>query len=236
MATLTSQTNGASIPDVPHINLKWPERYISVITGAKIAFSGLAQMFSSPVASIVKLGTGGYLLNRGLTGHCELYEKVGKKDIEPVSISISTSVNISKPRMEVYNFWRKLDNLPLFMTHLKSVEILDEGHSRWTLRLPVDIGALSWEAEITYDEPGEIIAWESVEGANLHTTGRVRFIDTPEPDTTLIHVLITYQPPVGLIGATLAHLVNPLFKKMVEDDIQNFKRYMDLSNALPVAS
>lgn len=226
----------ASMADAPHINLKWPERYFSVITGVKIAFSGLKQMFSSPVASIVKLGTGGYLLNRGLTGHCELYEKVGKTNTNPVSITIRTSVSIDKPRTEVYDFWRRLDNLPLFMNHLKSVELLDNDQSRWSLKLPADIGALSWDAEITYDEPGKIITWESIKDANLYTTGRIRFMDTPTPDTTLIHVVITYQPPAGLIGATLAHLVNPMFKKMIEDDIQNFKRYMDLSNALPIAS
>lgn len=232
MATLSPTVDGHQMADTQHINLKWPERYVSVISGVKLGFSGLMQLFSSPIASIVKLGTGGYLLNRGLTGHCDLYEKMGKTDTEPFNISIRTSVTVDKPRMEVYDFWRKLDNLPLFMTHLKSVEQLDNGNTRWALKLPIDIGALSWDAQVTYDEPGEIISWQSVNGANLHTTGRVRFMDTPEAGTTLIHVAITYQPPAGLIGAALAHLVNPLFKKMVEDDVQNFKRYMDLSGII----
>ncbi|QKJ29981.1 SRPBCC family protein [Mucilaginibacter mali] len=236
MATLTASISGHSMADTAHINLKWPERYVSVIAGVKMGFSGLVHIFSSPVTSLFKLGTSGYLLSRGLTGHCELYEKVGKTSTEPVSIAIRTSVTIDKPREELYTFWRRLENLPLFMNHLKSVEMLDNGSSRWSLKLPVDIAALSWDAEITHDEPGELIAWSSVPGANLQTTGKVRFIDTPEPGVTLIHVVIMYHPPAGLIGATLAHLINPMFKKMVEDDIQNFKRYMDLSNSLPIAS
>lgn len=236
MATLTAPVAGHLMADTAPINLKWPERYVSVIAGVKMGFSGLVHIFSSPITSLFKLGTGGYLVSRGLTGHCELYEKVGKTTTEPVNIAIRTSVLIDKPRAEVYNFWRKLDNLPLFMSHLKSVEMLENGISRWSLKLPVDIAALSWDAEITHDEPDELIAWSSVPGANLQTTGKVRFIDTPEPGVTLVHVVIMYHPPVGLIGAALAHLINPMFKNMVEEDILNFKRYMDLSNSLPMAS
>ena len=230
MATITQHINGRSLSH--QINLKWPERYISVITGVKVGLSGLKHMFSSPFTSILKIGTGGYLLNRGITGHCELYEQVGKTDTEPVKVAIRASVLVGKPRMEVYEFWRKLDNLPLFMSHLKSVEVLDNLTSRWSLKLPADIASLSWNAEITYDDPGEVIAWESLPGSNIHATGKVRFVDTPEPDTTLVHVTITYEPPVGVLGAWIAHLVNPLFQKMVQDDVENFKRYMDMSEII----
>jgi uncharacterized membrane protein len=155
---------------------------------------------------------------------------VGKTDQQPVEVTIHTSVQVDKPKNEVYQFWRKLDNLPLFMEHLKSVELLENGQSKWTLRLPADIAAISWEAEIVYDEPGDMISWQSLPGAMIQNTGKIRFMDTPEPDTTLIHVAITYQPPAGLLGAGVAYLVNPLFEKMVIDDVQNFKRYMDVGN------
>ncbi|MES2274809.1 MAG: SRPBCC family protein [Bacteroidota bacterium] len=232
MATLTQYIDGHSLANQHQINLKWAERYLSVISGVKVGLSGFKHLFSSPVTSLIKIGTGGYLLNRGITGHCGLYEKVGKTNTEPVKVAIRTSVMVGKPRMEVYDFWRKLDNLPLFMTHLKSVELLDNNQSRWALKLPADIAAISWDAQIMCDEPGELISWESIPGANLYTTGKVRFMDTPEHDTTLVHVAITYQPPAGVIGAWVAHLINPLFQKMVTDDVQNFKRYMDLSNII----
>jgi uncharacterized membrane protein len=232
MATITQHIDSRSLSDQHHINLKWPERYISVITGVKVGLSGLKHIFSSPFTSILKIGTGGYLLNRGITGHCELYEQMGKTGTEPAQVAIRISVVVGKPRMEVYEFWRKLDNLPLFMNHLNSVEVLDNEKSRWSLKLPADIASLSWDAAITYDEPGELIAWESLPGSNLYTTGKIRFVDTPEPGVTLVHIAITYQPPAGVIGAWIAHLVNPLFQKMVQDDVENFKRYMDVSEVL----
>jgi uncharacterized membrane protein len=232
MEVLIQNMDSDTLPNNNHINLKWPERYVSVISGVKVGLSRFRHLFSRPFTSILKIGAGGYLLNRGITGHCELYEKVGRITTDPVQVFIRTSVLVGKPKLEVYEFWRKLDNLPLFMSHLKSVELLDYDRSRWSLKLPADIAAISWDAEITHDEPGDLIAWESLPGANLYTSGKVRFVDTPEPDTTLLHVAITYQPPAGVIGAGIAHVLNPLFQKMVADDVQNFKRYMDLSNVI----
>jgi uncharacterized membrane protein len=215
------------------INLKWPERYLSVITGVKVGLSGIKHLFSNPFSSIIKKGAGGYLLNRGITGHCELYDIAGKTSTQPMNATISTSVSVNSPRMEVYDFWRKLDNLPLFMNHLKSVELMDENQSHWTLKLPVDIAEVSWDAEIIYDEPGNMIAWKSVPGSMIINSGKVRFIDTSDHET-LIHVSITYQPPAGGVGAGIAHLLNPLFRKLVKDDILNFKHYMEVGHVADI--
>ena len=77
MATTTLQRiNGykpVSVSD--SINLTWPERYVSIAAGVKLSLSGIKHLFKSPFASILKLGAGGYLLNRGVTGHCELYSQ-----------------------------------------------------------------------------------------------------------------------------------------------------------------
>jgi uncharacterized membrane protein len=48
----------------------------------------------------------------------------------------------------------------------------------------------------------------------------------------LIDVVITYQPPAGGVGASIAHVLNPLFKNIVDTDVRNFKQYMDLENSL----
>lgn len=211
------------------INLKWPERYLSVITGVKVGLSGIKHLFSNPFTSIIKISAGGYLLNRGITGHCELYDIAGKTSTEPINATISTSVSVNSPRMEVYDFWRKLDNLPLFMNHLKSVELMEDNLSHWTLKLPGDIADIGWDAAIVFDEPGNMIAWESVPGSMISNNGKVRFIDTSDNET-LIHVSITYQPPAGGVGAGMAHLLNPLFRKLVKEDILNFKRYMEVGH------
>jgi uncharacterized membrane protein len=63
---------------------------------------------------------------------------MGRNSTEPVNVNIRSSFLINKPRQQVYDFWRKLDNLPLFMKHLESVEMIDDTRSHWVLNcLPV---------------------------------------------------------------------------------------------------
>src|SRR4051812_29188502 len=106
-------TTRALIPTNPSataaddINLNWPERYISIAVGVKLTLNGLRHLFGSPLTSMLKLGAGGYLLNRGVSGHCSLYSKIGKNTQEPVNVNIRSSFRIDKPRNEVYDFWRK---------------------------------------------------------------------------------------------------------------------------------
>jgi len=211
------------------INLTWAERYVSVALGTKLAFSGFRNLFKRPFSSILKLGAGGYLLNRGVTGHCELYAQIGRRNTEPINITIKSSFIVNKPRTTVYVFWRQLSNLPLFMNHLESVEVLDDERSRWVLKLPTGVASISWDAEIVHDTPGEVISWSSLPGSIIDNAGKVWFTDA-EDGGTLIDVLITYQPPAGGLGASLANVLNPVFENMVEADVQNFKQYMDLAD------
>jgi uncharacterized membrane protein len=213
-----------------NINLNWPERYVSMAAGVKLSLSGFRHLFSSPFTSILKLGAAGYLFNRGVTGHCELYSQMGKTSTDPVNISIKSSFTVNKPREEVYAFWRKLDNLPLFMQHLESVSVIDDTKSHWVMKLPTGAANISWDAEIVVDVPGELIGWSSLPGSIIDNAGKVRFRDSFHDNGTLVDVLISYQPPAGGLGVSLAQVLNPVFKKMVDDDVQNFKQYMDIAD------
>ncbi len=212
------------------INLEWPERYLSIALGVKLASSGFRHLFKHPFSSLLKLGAGSYLLSRGLTGHCDLYAQMGKETVEPVNVCIRSSFTVNKPRVEVYNFWRKLDNLPLFMNHLESVEVLDGRRSHWVLKLPANVASVSWDAEIVHDVPGELIGWSSLPGSTIDNAGRVRFRESLHDNGTLVDVVISYQPPAGGVGVGLAHVLNPVFKNMVDRDVHNLKQYMDMGD------
>jgi uncharacterized membrane protein len=213
-----------------NINLSQAERIISVASGVKLALSGFKGIFKSPFSSIIKLGAGGYLLNRGLTGHCELYTRMGRNSTEPVNVNIRSSFIINKPRQQVYEFWRKLDNLPLFMKHLESVEVIDDIRSHWVLKLPTGVAKISWDAEIVRDEPGYSIGWSSLPNSMIDNAGKVRFQDSLEGDGTLVDIVISYRPPAGGFGGGIAHVLNPVFKNMVDNDVRNFKQYMDIED------
>ncbi|MBL4675099.1 MAG: DUF2892 domain-containing protein [Mucilaginibacter sp.] len=214
------------------INLSTAERTVSIAGGVKLALSGFKGLFKSPFSSIIKLGAGGYLLTRGITGHCELYSAMGRNSVEPVNVNIRSSYLVNKPRQEVYEFWRKLDNLPLFMKHLESVEVVSDTLSHWNLKLPIGSAHVSWDAEIVQDEPGYVIGWSSLPDSLIDNAGKVTFQDSPDGEGTLIEVVISYQPPAGGFGGGIAHILNPVFKGLVDSDVRNFKQYMDIDGGI----
>jgi len=134
-------------------------------------------------------------------------------------------VIVSKPRSEVYAFWRRLENWPLFMRHLENVDELDSKTSAWRLKLP-GMGEVRWEVRIVKEEKDVELSWHSVADAPIESTAKINFSDTPG-NATRVDVMLSYRAPHGAIGERLSRLLTPAFKERVEQDIQNFKRYFE---------
>ena len=141
-------------------------------------------------------------------------------------MNVRTQLVVSKPRAEVYAFWRRLENLPLFMTHLEHVDELDAWTSAWRLKLPGGAGDIRWEARMVKDEKDTEISWHSVEGAAIRNTGKINFADTPGKGTR-IDVMMAYGIPPGPIGDRLAPLLTPAFRQRVQEDIHRYKDYLE---------
>ncbi|MGP4004296.1 SRPBCC family protein [Streptomyces sp. 8N706] len=136
---------------------------------------------------------------------------------------VKASITINRPRAEVYAFWRDLENLPRFMTHLKSVHTDGDGHMHWEAKAPVR--SVEWDAEIVEDRPGELIAWRSLKGpANSGTVG---FSDAPGGRGTEVHVHAVYEPPAGRTGESVARLFGENPEQQVRDDLRRFKQVME---------
>ena len=115
------------------------------------------------------------------------------------------------------------------MRHLKKVQVLDETTSEWTAsipRLPGKLGTVSWKSEIVKDDPGALLSWKSLPGSAIENAGKVSFNDAGKFGTE-VHVVISYHAPLGLVGEKAGKLLNPLFEKMVREDIRNFKRFIE---------
>ncbi len=202
-------------------NVSSLERILMVTSGAYLLYKGTAKD-----KSITEIGTGGAMLLRGLTGYCPVYDVVDHlKNDKASNVNIRISTLINKPISEVYNFWRDLENLPKFMTHLESVEPINYTTSKWTAKGPAGIGKISWKAEIVKDEKERIISWNSLPDSSIKNAGKVIF--KPIGKTTEIDVTISYHAPLGVAGESAAKLLNPYFEKLVEADIRNFKSYLE---------
>lgn len=217
----TNSSTGAKLST----NVGKLERIGSILAGTALIFKGIKNnnKYRIPISI-----AGGYLLYRGATGHCDLYSVAGKHKLPDTvkNINILTVVHVNKPRQEVYDFWRKLSNLPLFMKHLESVEVIDDVRSHWKAKMPANVVKLEWDAEIVKEINGELLGWNSMAGASIHNAGKVEFKDGTDGGTEL-KVLITYRAPFGDVGEGIASLFNPMFEKMIQDDVKNFKRYIE---------
>jgi uncharacterized membrane protein len=210
------------------VNVGQGERIASAAIGAWMLSSSLNNLTRHPINSLVKLAIGGVLLYRGVSGHCPVYSSMGKtKGVSSTpAINIRTSLIVNKPKNEVYAFWRKLENLPLFMKHLASVTEIDSKHSHWEAVIPGNIGRIKWNAEIVKEEEGYLIGWQSIPNSMINNAGKVTFHDAPGGGTEL-EVVISYHPPAGEIGSGLAKALNPVFEKLIRKDVMNFKEYIE---------
>ena len=213
-ATDAATTAGA-YPRGGHRNVADSERVASVIAGSLLAGVGLSR---GNLLGLLAAGIGGGLLVRGASGRCPMYQALGidtahvqgedaDHAVAERGIHVEQAYLVGRPAAELYAFWRDFTNLPTFMRHLERVEIVDERHSRWTAKAPrVAGGSVTWEAEITRDEPGALIAWHSLPGSQVVTVGEVRFAPALGDRGTEVRVSMDYIPPAGRLGHWVATL------------------------------
>lgn len=151
-----------------------------------------------------------------------------RKQVTPNDRRIRTEqhVTIARPPEELYTQWRKLENLPQIMSHLEAVTVLDEKRSSWTAKAPLG-RSVSWEAEITQDVPGELIAWRSLEGADVKNAGSVTFTKLTHGRGTDLKVVLAYEPPAGKLGAAVAKLFGEEPEMQLREDLRRFKQRME---------
>jgi uncharacterized membrane protein len=142
-------------------------------------------------------------------------------------LHVERTVTIQRSPDEVYRAWRDLESFPrLLPGYLVSVTPAGDGRTRWVVAGPGGLRG-SWEAELTADEPGRLIAWRSVPGATVDIGGSVRFEPAPGGRGTEIKVILTYAPPGGKLGAAAAALGSRGGDRLVREALRRFKRLLE---------
>ncbi|MFI7607733.1 SRPBCC family protein [Micromonospora sp. NPDC049366] len=141
-------------------------------------------------------------------------------------IRVDLAVTVNRSPAEAYRFWRDVENLPRFMSHLESVRAEDLRRSRWTARGPAG-RRIEWDAEIVDDQPNRSIAWRSLPGTRVANAGRVRFVPAPGDRGTEVRVQLGYAPPAGALGRAVAKLFGEEPEQQVRDDLRRFKQVLE---------
>jgi len=139
-------------------------------------------------------------------------------------IQVRKAITINRPPEELYRFWRDFQNLPRFMKNLESVQVLGGDRSHWVASGPGG-SRIEWDAEMTHDQPNDVIAWRSLEGADVDNWGSVRFKRAPRG--TEVHVDISYSPPGGRLGSIAAWFTGKEPGQQVQEDLRRLKQVME---------
>jgi uncharacterized membrane protein len=229
-------------------NVGTAERVASVLDGGVLGAFGLRRKDWAGAALAL---VGGYLVERGATGHCMAYDALGVttarepgrfvKQHGPEAVldastarKVEHTVVIRRPREELYRFWRNLENLPRVMSHLERVRVLSPERSHWTAKAPAG-RAVEWDAVIINEIENELIAWKSVEDADVPNAGSVHFADAPRGRGTEVTVVLEYEPPAGGLGAAVAKLFGEEPDVQVRDDLRRFKQTMESGDGAAAA-
>ena len=150
-------------------------------------------------------------------------------------IHLRESVRLERPVADVYRYWRRLENLPRFMVNLESVTQLDDRRSRWRVRGPLD-SVIAWDAELINEVPDELLAWRSRPGSLVASAGSVRFQPALGELGTRVTVTMEYDPPFGVVGATISRWLGIDPDQQVEGDLHRLKVLMEGGEAPQVGA
>ena len=140
------------------------------------------------------------------------------------AVDIQKSLYIDAPVDQVYAFWSNYENFPLFMSHVREVEDLGTGRSRWSVSGPGGV-PIVWTAVLTQQAPDQVIAWRSESGSMLENAGVIRFLSTGTG--TRVNLRFCYYPPVGGAGKAVAELLGSDPRAKLNEDLGRMKDLLE---------
>jgi uncharacterized membrane protein len=197
----------------------------------------------SPTAQVAASGTGalmilyGMLVRRGLVG--TLFGAAGSALAlrgtinQPMpdiigrghGVTVQKTIVVHRPINEVFDVWSRFDNFPMFMQHVREIDLEIGGpRSRWTVDGPAGT-KVEFEAETTAFVPDYLIAWKTTPNQPIDHEGRVRFEEVA--GGTRVHVQMTYCPPGGIVGHAIAHILGWDPKARMDDDLVRMKALLE---------
>jgi uncharacterized membrane protein len=172
---------------------------------------------------VVKRGIPGALV--GAAGGALAVRAAMNKPMRGATIHVRKSIVVRRPIHDVFDLWSRLDNFPLFMQHVREVEVhVGANRSRWVVDGPAG-RSLEFEAETIDFVPDRTIAWRTLRGQKIEHYGRVRFEEVGEG--TRVSVDMTYRPPGGVFGHAIAHLLGWDPKSRMDEDLVRMKALLE---------
>ena len=146
-------------------------------------------------------------------------------------MELTAATTVTRSPEEAYTLWKDLERLPDFMAHLDEVHVTGPRTSHWQASAPFG-RTVEWDAEITQDVPGQLIAWRSVGDADIDNSGEARFVPAPGGQGTEIRVSLRYELPGGPLGKAAARYFGEEPHQQLDDDLRRFKQVAEIGEVV----
>ena len=215
----------------PRRNLKATERGLSLAFGAVFGTMALRQTGAARIA----MGfLGSLLVTRGVTGASPIKRLVGQRPDEAElakaagwssAALVSRAVTINAPRAEVFARLRDIGAWPQWAFNIERVDVHTDGRLHFVSLDPS--GTVEWDATITDERDGSLLAIASVPGSMVPITTRYEFRDAPGRRGTEVHGIVAYQPPGGSLSRYVAKLTQREPGIQLRRDLKRFKSLIE---------
>jgi len=140
------------------------------------------------------------------------------------TVRIRESFTVLQDPQTLYEFWKRLSNLPSFLPKVRAVETFDDTRSRWNIEGPNDRHYV-WDAETVVDDPGRSIAWATAAGSGARHRGAIEFRPATGNRGTVVTAAVEYTPPPleGLGAKPLGG--DP--EQLVREGLRRFKQLVE---------
>jgi uncharacterized membrane protein len=206
------------------------ENWLALCAGALLLLVGASRR--SAVGACLAVSSAP-LLYRGIAGRWpDVLNGYAQRDRTKTALAgdrgvhVRESIRLELPVVDVYRFWRRLENLPRFMAHLERVTEASDGRSHWVASGPAGL-AVEWDAEIINEVENKVLAWRSLPGSDVVTAGSVNFDAVRGGRSTQVTVHLQYAPPAGKAGALVASLFGREPSQTVREDLRGFKQLLE---------
>ena len=208
-------------------------RNSALVGGGMLALIGL--MRRSPMGVVLGLA-GAALLVRGaanqplrsLAGRSGAALGMGKGLGMDRTIDFEKTIHIDAAPEEVYALWANYENFPRFMSHVVEVRDLGRRRSHWVVKGPGGT-EFEWNSVLTEQSRPHRMAWRSEPGAEIPQSGSIQF--ERHRGGTLVTVRMSYTPPAGALGHSLAVLLGSDPKAQMDDDLARMKAFIEHGSA-----
>ena len=133
--------------------------------------------------------------------------------------NIQQSIEVQVPVTTAYNQWTQFEEFPRFMDGVKEVRQLTDKSLEWTAE--INGKKETWTADITEQEPDQVIAWKST--SEPVNSGRVNFARLDE-NRTRVDLQMEWQPrdSIEKMGAAMG-----FDDRQIKGDLERFKKFIE---------